>query len=237
MTAPSLAALAASLTTILERYGSPNDDEQDRDTLQDLAQYLADELTMPGVLKSTDDVAAVIARPLRDFGYLSDDNNDADAKAVEARLMADVWAAISGPTPPTTDSDSDPEDDEEVPNDNDDDELLEPGHCELCERGPMRLTFHHLIPRKTHRKLAARGIFTRAEMRTRGAMLCRQCHSMVHGTYDHETLATEYNTVEKLMTSEWIAAYARYQHKQPIRQRAVRSSAGTSGKVISPKTK
>ncbi|KAJ3293558.1 hypothetical protein HK104_004373 [Borealophlyctis nickersoniae] len=87
------------------------------------------------------------------------------------------------------------------------------GVCELCER-PMPLTFHHLIPRATHKKLLKRGLFTKQEMCTRGVMLCRPCHSAVHRQFDHLTLALEYNSIEKLLEHEGIIKWAAYASKQ-----------------------
>lgn len=99
-----------------------------------------------------------------------------------------------------------------------DEELLPPGICELCERGPMRLTFHHLIPKKTHSKMLKRKYFTRDEL-NRGATICRPCHSTVHRVHDHETLAREFNTVEKLKEDEEIVKWIAYARKQKIREK------------------
>ncbi|WP_291722180.1 hypothetical protein [Bernardetia sp.] len=73
--------------------------------------------------------------------------------------------------------------------------------CELCER-EKRLSFHHLIPRKMHRKKPFLRKFGKEEMKTRGIMVCRKCHSTIHKFWDEKTLGEKYNTKEKLMATE-----------------------------------
>ncbi|KAN0062640.1 hypothetical protein ACQY0O_004830 [Thecaphora frezii] len=83
------------------------------------------------------------------------------------------------------------------------------GECQLCERS-MLLTAHHLIPRERHEMLLKRNVFTKHEMKTRIAWLCRACHSAVHKLIPTSELATEYNTVEKLLEHEDVYRWARY---------------------------
>ena len=64
--------------------------------------------------------------------------------------------------------------------------------CALCER-EVALTFHHLIPRKVHRRTRFRRHYTRESL-NEGVMLCRLCHRGVHRLYDEMTLATRLNT-------------------------------------------
>ncbi|KAJ3004013.1 UNVERIFIED_CONTAM: hypothetical protein HDU68_005377, partial [Siphonaria sp. JEL0065] len=82
------------------------------------------------------------------------------------------------------------------------DEYLPPGACEICFRTSKHLGFHHLIPRMTHKRIVAKGLFTKEECRTRGAKLCRECHGMLHKTWTHMELALSYNTLEKIMADE-----------------------------------
>ena len=85
----------------------------------------------------------------------------------------------------------------------------------LCDRD-MPLTFHHLIPRSTHRSLLKRHIFTRAEMSTRGASLCRSCHSAIHRMFDNKTLAMQLNTIDQLLSQEKVLRFCEWKSKQRI---------------------
>ncbi|MCK5940655.1 MAG: hypothetical protein KAI24_01700, partial [Planctomycetes bacterium] len=71
-----------------------------------------------------------------------------------------------------------------------------PDRCELCS-APRELTFHHLIPKKVHRRPFFRRTYDRDELQ-RGAHLCRLCHKAVHRFFDEMTLAREYATLDAL---------------------------------------
>lgn len=108
---------------------------------------------------------------------------------------------------------------EEASNDDDDDEnLLDMDQCEMCERR-MPLTFHHLFPRKLHKKLASAtssesdGI-PKELLRTVGIMICRPCHSMLHRTFDHDRLAGELNNLEAIMGRPEIQKWVQWAAKQ-----------------------
>ena len=47
--------------------------------------------------------------------------------------------------------------------------------CEMCKRD-LITTSHHLIPKQIHSKNWCKKKFTRAEMKSRRAELCRDCH-------------------------------------------------------------
>lgn len=87
------------------------------------------------------------------------------------------------------------------------------GNCELCER-EKELTFHHLIPQINHSKNAFQRLFSKEDMKTRGLMLCRECHSMIHRTLDNKTLGLEYNTKELLLGHEGIFKFIEWVKKQ-----------------------
>jgi len=100
-------------------------------------------------------------------------------------------------------------DSKEASKDLEDETLLGVDQCEMCER-KMPLTFHHLFPKKLHKKLASSesdGI-PKELLRTVGIMICRPCHSMLHRTFDHELLAGELNSLEAIMerpeTQKWV---------------------------------
>ncbi len=88
-----------------------------------------------------------------------------------------------------------------------------PRACVLCER-ERSLTFHHLIPKKTHKRSYARKAFTKEEMYTRGIYLCRDCHRMVHRHIDHRSLALQYNTLEALQEHPELIKFIAWVKKQ-----------------------
>ena len=82
------------------------------------------------------------------------------------------------------------------------------GECVLCERD-MPLTFHHLIPRTTHKKMLKRTQLTKKEL-NQGIMVCRPCHSAIHRFIDEETMALQYNTLERLLEHERVQSWIPY---------------------------
>lgn len=59
------------------------------------------------------------------------------------------------------------------------------------------LTFHHLIPKKLHRRDYFRKKFSRMEL-SRGIDICRFCHDGIHDRYDEMTLGKKLNSLEAL---------------------------------------
>ncbi|KAF9530994.1 hypothetical protein CPB83DRAFT_787625 [Crepidotus variabilis] len=84
--------------------------------------------------------------------------------------------------------------------------------CEICER-EVPLTYHHLIPRSTHAKVAKQGWHPESMLNS-VAWLCRPCHSAVHGVAPNEILAKQYYTVELLLQREDIQKWQKYASKQ-----------------------
>jgi Na+-translocating ferredoxin:NAD+ oxidoreductase RnfC subunit len=84
--------------------------------------------------------------------------------------------------------------------------------CACCGR-VVSLTFHHLIPRKMHRRKGFRKRFSKEELNV-GVHICRKCHKGVHATYDEITLATRFDTLDKLLSDEALAAHFRWVSKQ-----------------------
>jgi len=78
--------------------------------------------------------------------------------------------------------------------------------CQLCTRIEA-LSFHHLIPRKQQDNTWFRREFSREEMRTRGAWLCRGFHQLVHHQFDENRLGRTLNTLEKLREEPLIARH------------------------------
>ena len=77
--------------------------------------------------------------------------------------------------------------------------------CPFCQR-EVALTFHHLIPRKVHRRPRFKRRFTRDELR-RGISICRLCHDGIHQRYDEMRLALEFSTVEALQRDASLARH------------------------------
>lgn len=79
------------------------------------------------------------------------------------------------------------------------------GECALCGR-TCNLTFHHLIPRKLHRRVAFRKNFSREEL-NRGIDVCRLCHDAIHDFYDEMTLARSFPGLEALRRDPRLARH------------------------------
>lgn len=71
-----------------------------------------------------------------------------------------------------------------------------PGRCPFCTR-EMPLTFHHLIPKKVHRRKRFKRTYSR-EALARGIFICRRCHDGIHDRYSEMELAKHLNTPEAL---------------------------------------
>ena len=71
------------------------------------------------------------------------------------------------------------------------------GNCPCCGRSAV-LTFHHLIPRKVHRRSRFRKHFNRHTLNS-GIFICRRCHSGIHASYDEMTLAKNFSTPDALL--------------------------------------
>lgn len=85
--------------------------------------------------------------------------------------------------------------------------------CELCER-ERTTTFHHLIPKKVHKRSRVKKLHSKEAMTTDGAYLCHDCHKAVHKLYDHQTLALEYYSIELMRTSEELMKFVDWVRKQ-----------------------
>ena len=86
------------------------------------------------------------------------------------------------------------------------------GDCALCGRHTA-LTFHHLIPRKVHRRPRFRKRYERAVLQ-RGIALCRLCHKGIHRLYDEMTLARDLSSLEALSSDPAIQRHVAWVRKQ-----------------------
>ena len=87
-----------------------------------------------------------------------------------------------------------------------------PDHCELCQAG-RELTFHHLIPKKVHRRAFFRRTYDREQLQ-QGVFLCRLCHRAVHRFYDEMTLARQFASLAALQASPELQKHVQWARKQ-----------------------
>jgi len=88
------------------------------------------------------------------------------------------------------------------------------GICLFCQRD-CSLTFHHLIPRKLHRRAHFRKHYNKEQLNT-GIDICRQCHRGVHKRYDEMTLGKQFSTQELLQADEDLQRHFEWVSKQRI---------------------
>jgi 5-methylcytosine-specific restriction endonuclease McrA len=87
-------------------------------------------------------------------------------------------------------------------------------YCQLCAR-KCHLTFHHLIPRKVHRRSYFKKHYNKAQLNT-GIMLCRLCHKGLHTLYDEMTLAKQFNNLSQLQADARISQHVDWVRKQKV---------------------
>lgn len=88
------------------------------------------------------------------------------------------------------------------------------GECPLCLRHTF-LTFHHLIPKKMHRRTFFKKQFSKAELAV-GVDICRKCHDGIHRTYNEMELAKQFSTLESLKADEKLQAHFEWVAKQKV---------------------
>ena len=88
------------------------------------------------------------------------------------------------------------------------------GVCPFCKR-ECTLTFHHLIPKKLHRRVRFKKTYTREELNA-GLAACRQCHDGIHAIYDEMTLAKTRASPELLRSDPLLRKHFRWVAKQKI---------------------
>jgi hypothetical protein len=92
--------------------------------------------------------------------------------------------------------------------------MLKVTQCQLCQR-ECALTFHHLIPRKMHRRTYFKKHYDKV-MLQQGVMLCQLCHKGIHTLYDEMTLAKQLNTLAQLKADDSIKQHVDWVKKQRI---------------------
>ncbi len=86
--------------------------------------------------------------------------------------------------------------------------------CELCARHTA-LTFHHLIPRKLHRRPRFQKDFS-AEQLNAGLRICYACHRGIHRLYDEMTLAQRLNSRAALLADPAVAKHVAWVARQQV---------------------
>ncbi len=89
------------------------------------------------------------------------------------------------------------------------------GTCPLCGRH-CHLSFHHLIPRKLHRRTFFRKQFSREQL-NEGVMICRSCHNGIHRFYDEMTLAKQFDSLEALRRDPALQRHFEWVARQKVR--------------------
>jgi len=88
------------------------------------------------------------------------------------------------------------------------------GDCCLCQRHCL-LTFHHLIPKKMHRRPHFQKRFSKVEL-NQGIHICRLCHSGIHNLYDEMTLAKQYSNLAALQADAEVSKHVSWVARQKV---------------------
>jgi len=91
---------------------------------------------------------------------------------------------------------------------------LKYGHCVLCNR-ESHLTFHHLIPRKLHKRRRFEKRYSKDEL-NEGIMLCPRCHKGLHKLYSEMELGSRLHTLAALQSDPSVAKHVAWVAKQKI---------------------
>jgi len=86
------------------------------------------------------------------------------------------------------------------------------GPCALCRRC-VPLTFHHLIPRKMHRRAHFRKRYSRQALGA-GIDVCQRCHTGLHRLHDEMMLARQLNTLQALQEDDAVARHVDWVARQ-----------------------
>ncbi len=87
-------------------------------------------------------------------------------------------------------------------------------HCELCGR-QVSLIRYYLIPKRTHRFGVIRAKYSKTELSSLIARLCKSCHRHVHRIIKEPELAVYFNSIELLRTHPDINAFVDWLRNKP----------------------
>ena len=91
-----------------------------------------------------------------------------------------------------------------------------PSCCETCNR-IVALSFHHLIPKKVHKKASIKKLHGGIDFDHHGVWVCRDCHKKIHKLFDHFTLGVEYYSLSRLRSSVEFRKFLSWVRKQKKR--------------------
>lgn len=198
----------------------PQGQEPLLDLSEDSVKYVTDEMWEAGVLQplckeqlpgeESSVLAGTSLQLHQSVGQLLEDLSfatDAEQAAKICRETVTQWRALHRPEPADSAAGEAPEESDE------EEEDTPPGCCELCKRF-MPLTFHHLVPKSTHKLVVKRKLFSKDEVNSRGINICRPCHSAIHRLIDHKQMAYEYNSLDKLLEHEGVQKWIAWAEKQ-----------------------
>ena len=77
------------------------------------------------------------------------------------------------------------------------------GPCPCCAR-QLDLSFHHLIPRKVHRRRRFARLYSKQQL-AMGVYICRDCHTAIHSVYSEMELANSFCSLDLLLGDEKLA--------------------------------
>lgn len=89
------------------------------------------------------------------------------------------------------------------------------GVCACCGRY-CSLTFHHLIPKKLHRRAYFQKNFDKESLND-GVNVCRVCHDGIHDLYDEMTLAKQFSSVQALLGDEALQRHFAWVSKKKVK--------------------
>lgn len=89
------------------------------------------------------------------------------------------------------------------------------GECPLCGRF-IKLTFHHLIPKKLHRRSRFKKAYSKSELNG-GVWVCRLCHDGIHDHYDEMMLAKRFQSFEDIKADPNIQRHSEWVAKQKVK--------------------
>ncbi len=86
--------------------------------------------------------------------------------------------------------------------------------CPCCRRNAL-LTYHHLIPRKLHRRNRFKKNYTREQL-NQGIEVCRQCHSGIHARYDEMTLCQNFSEPAAILSDPELSKFFEWVSRQRV---------------------
>lgn len=88
-----------------------------------------------------------------------------------------------------------------------------PDSCEFCQRH-LKLTFHHLVPKKVHKDRRVLKLFPDIDLIHYGIWLCVACHKHLHQNFNHDDLAFRLNKKDDLLNNDKIKSFTAWASKQ-----------------------